>query len=161
MVMVLAGLGLGMNSGVAAGQVSAGIQGNWGSEMGFGIGARGIIGLGALVRGFETVASLDYFFPGGEYGVDLTYWEANANLFYRFDMENRPFKPYVGAGINFSWLTASTHVLDVKISGDETRSRLNLVGGFLLDLGTAKPFLEGRVEAGEGSQVVASVGVRL
>ncbi|NNG15603.1 MAG: hypothetical protein HKM89_03910 [Gemmatimonadales bacterium] len=153
-------LGTSLNAGPVAGQVSAGVHGDWGSDMDFGVGARAVLGLERLVPNLETVGSFDYFFPGDDFGADVTYWELNLNLVYRFEIKDSPVKPYAGAGLNFAYLNASVDVLGTTASGDETRGGLNLLGGLLFDIGRAKPFVEGRVEAGGGDQFVVSAGVR-
>jgi hypothetical protein len=85
-VLALVVLGLGSNAVAAAGQVSAGVHGNWGGDTDIGVGARTIVGLGGVVRGFETFGSFDYFFPSDDIGADITYWEVNANLVYRVNV---------------------------------------------------------------------------
>ena len=149
-----------LSAGTAIGQVSAGVQGNWGSETDFGVGARIIVDLRSLVGGLETLGSFDYFFPSDDFGADLTYWEANANLVYRIDSAGKTLKPYLGAGFNFVRFEASVDVLGEEISSSETKGGLNLLGGLMFDLGTAKPFVEAKVETGGGEQLVVSAGVR-
>jgi len=158
--LVFLAAGVGLSAGAATGQVSAGIQGSWGAETDFGVGVRIIVDLGGLVGGLETSGSFDYFFPGDDFGADLTYWEANANLVYRIDSAGEILKPYLGAGFNLARFEASVDVLGAEISGAETKGGLNLVGGLMFDLGAAKPFTEGKVVAGGGDQFVVSAGVR-
>lgn len=159
--LALLAAGLGLSAGVATGQVSAGVQGNWGTETDFGVGGRIIVDLGDLVAGLETFGSFDYFFPSDEFGADLTYWEANANLVYRIGSARELLTPYLGVGFNLAQFEASVDVLGAEASGDETKSGMNLLGGLMFHLGTAKPFVEGKVEAGGGEQFVVSAGVRL
>ena len=153
-------LGTILHAGPVASQISVGIHGDWGSDTDFGVGARAILSLKRLVPHLETVGSFDYFFPGDNFGADVTYWELNLNLVYRFEIKDSPVKPYAGAGLNFTYLNASVDVLGTTASGDDTRGGLNLVGGLLFHIGRAKPFVEGRVEAGGGEQFVVSAGVR-
>jgi hypothetical protein len=154
-------LGVASNSSAAVGQISAGAQANWGTETDFGLGARIILDLGGLVGGLETVGSFDYFFPRDDFGADLTYWEANANLVYRIDITSDLLTPYVGAGFSFTRFEASAAVLGVEVAGNETRAGINFLAGLMFDVGVAKPFIEGKIEAGAGEQFVASAGVRL
>lgn len=154
-------LGVCISFTAAAGQVSAGVQADWGSDTDFGVGARAIIGLGGLVKGLETVASFDYFFPSDRLGAQRTYWEASANLVLQVDPDERLMTPYVGAGIHIAYLEISQTVLDVEVSGDETRGGLNLLSGLVFDAGAARPFIEGRLTINGDSQFVASAGVRL
>jgi opacity protein-like surface antigen len=153
-------LGTSMNAGAAAGQITAGVHADWGSDTDFGVGARAVLSLDGLVPNLETVGSFDYFFPGDDVGADVTYWEVNANVVYRFNTKGSPIKPYAGAGLNFAYLKASADVLDIEVSGDESRGGFNLLGGLLFDIGRVKPFVEGRVESGGGEQFVVSAGVR-
>jgi hypothetical protein len=160
-VLALVILGAGISAAAAAGQISAGVQGNWGSDTNVGLGARGIVGLGGIVKGFETFGSFDYFFPSDDSGADITYWEVNANLVYRVNTGSSSMTPYAGAGLNIAYTKASTEVLGADVSGDETSAGLNLLGGIVFELGGVKPFLEGRFELGGGEQFVATVGLRL
>ncbi len=160
-VLALIILGTGINAVATAGQISAGVQGNWGSDADIGAGVRAIVGLGGIVKGFETFGSFDYFFPSDESGANITYWEANANLVYRVNAAGESTTPYLGAGLNFTYTKASTSILGSDVSGDETRGGINLLGGIVFDLGRLKPFLEGRFELGGGEQFVATVGLRL
>jgi hypothetical protein len=160
-VLALVVLGLGGNAVAAAGQVSAGVHGNWGGDTDIGVGARAIVGLGGVVRGFETFGSFDYFFPSDDIGADITYWEVNANLVYRVNVAGQSTAPYVGAGLNIAYTKASASIMGSDVSGDETLGGLNLLGGIVFELGRLKPFLEGRFELGGGEQFVAAVGLRL
>ena len=160
-VLALVVLGTGINAVAATGQISAGVQGDWASDTEVGIGARVIVGLGGIVKGFETFCSFDYFFPSDNSGADIEYWEANANLVYRVNAAGESTTPYLGVGLNFTYTKASTSILGSDVSGDETRGGLNLLGGIVFDLGRLNPFLEGRFELGGGEQFVATVGLRL
>ena len=160
-VLALVVLGMGINADAAAGQVSAGVQGNWASDTDIGVGARAILGLGGIVKGFDTFGSFDYFFPSDDSGADITYWEANANLVYRVNAGSNSTTPYVGAGLNIAYTKVSTNALGGEVSGTETHGGLNLLGGIIFDLGRLKPFFEGRFELGGGEQFVATVGLRL
>ena len=84
----------------------------------------------------------------------------NANLTYRIGSAAELLMPYLGVGFNLARFEASADVLGVEASGDETKGGVNLLGGLMFDLGVAKPFVEGKVEAGGGEQFVASAGVR-
>jgi opacity protein-like surface antigen len=159
--LALPALGVFSSFTAATGQVSAGVQAEWGSETDFGVGARGIVGLGVLVNGLETVVSFDYFFPSDRFGAERTYWEAGANLVLQINPGAHLTTPYVGAGIHVSYFEVSETVLDVEVAGDETRGGLNLLGGLIFDVGRARPFFEGRFTINGQDQFVACAGVRL
>src|SRR5262245_40668298 len=76
-----------------------GLEGNWADDADLGVGVRLQVGLADVHPGLRGAASFDYFFPDdGAFGladVDVTYWEANANLTYT--LRGR-LAPYVGAG---------------------------------------------------------------
>jgi opacity protein-like surface antigen len=161
MWLALPALGVSVSFTAATGQVSGGVQADWGSDTDFGVGARAIVGLGVLVSGLETVASFDYFFPSDQFGAQRTYWEASANLVFQIDPGARFTTPYVGAGVGISYLKVSETVLDVQVVGDETRGGFNLLGGLVFDVGRARPFVEGRFTFNGYDQFIASAGVRL
>ncbi len=160
-VLSLAILVVGANIGAAKGQVSAGIHGSWGGDADFGVGARGVLALGGALKGFELVGQFDHFYPGDRFGADIAYWEVNTNLLYLLNVDGRLVMPYAGVGLNIAHLEASSHVLGVRVSGEETRTGFNLVGGLVLDAGGVQPFLEGRIELDGGDRFVVSAGVRL
>lgn len=137
-----------------------GVQADWGSDSDFGVGARIDVSLGFLLKGLESGASFDVFFPGDDLAADTSYWEANANLVYGFGHLERWASPYLGAGVNIARIEASVSALGVQISAEDTQTRLNLLLGFRLGHGRARPFVEARYEAGDSSQFVASIGIR-
>ena len=153
-------LGVGVNGGIAAAQVSVGIQANWSSDTDLGVGIQTALDLGAIVKGLETVGSFHYFFPGTRHGAEASYRELNANLVYRINVQDHTVIPYVGTGFNVSYYSASVHVLDIDASGSEILNGLNVLGGLIFDLGRFKPFIEGRVKTGDSTQFVASAGLR-
>jgi hypothetical protein len=153
-------LGVGVNGGIAAAQVSVGIQTDWGSDTGVGVGFQTVFDLGAIVKGLETVGSFHYFFPGTRHGAQATYRELNTNLVYRIDIADQPVTPYVGSGFNVSYTKASVRVLDIDASGSEILNGLNVLCGLMFDVGRFRPFVEGRLTTGGGRQFVASAGLR-
>ncbi|MBT8477537.1 MAG: outer membrane beta-barrel protein [Gemmatimonadetes bacterium] len=159
-LLALLTAGAALTAGPASGQVSAGVQANWGSDTDFGLGARISVALDGVAVGFEAVGSFDYFFPSDDFGADLTYWEANANLVYRIDAAGELLTPYVGAGFAYTRFEASIRVLGAEASGNETSAGINLLAGLMFNLGGVTPFIEGKIEAWGGEQFVASAGVR-
>jgi len=160
-MLALAVMAVSINAVAATSQVSAGVQGNWASDTDIGVGARAILGLGGIVKGFETFGSFDYFFPSDDSGADIAYWETNANLVYRVNAGGNSTTPYIGTGLNFAYTKVSTNALGGEISGSDTQGGLNLLGGIIFEVGRLNPFLEARFELGGGEQFVVTVGLRL
>jgi len=112
-----------------------------------------------LPRTLEVVGSFDYFIPDRKSGAELTHWEINGNLVYRFGGIG-PLTPYAGVGLNVARFDASTRVLGVTVSGGETEKALNVLGGVILSPGRIRPFIEGRVATREAREFVVAAGVR-
>jgi len=119
------------------------IQGDWGDDDDFGVGARVLFDVGRRHDGWGGLASFDFFFPG----EGLTYWELNGNLTYALGGD---LQPYVGGGLNLAHVSAN--------GGSDTSLGLNLLGGIRV---SRRVFGEGRVELGGGKQLVLTVGVLL
>jgi hypothetical protein len=141
---------------------SFGLQLDVGTESDIGIGGRGVFGLQALFprTPLSGIVSFDYFFPSGApAGINLTYWEINGNVAYRFRMPPRSsLGAYAGGGLNI----AHASVSGGGGSGGTTKAGLNLLAGTTFKVSGSKltPFLEGRGIIGGGKQVVFTGGVR-
>jgi hypothetical protein len=140
-------------------QVSAGVQGVWGSQTDLGIGGRVILDMGSVIDRLDVVGSFDWYFPGNEFGIDVEYWEANANLVYRLG-RGPSMVPYAGAGAHLTGFSAATDVLGTPVSGSDHQSGGNLLAGLLLHVRGLRPFVEGRLELGGGDQFVLAAGIR-
>lgn len=133
-----------------------GVQGNWGDDTDFGLGARLELGLPNLLTtqgpfsNTYLIGSFDWFFPDCN---ECTYWEINANL--AVPITATSIDPYAGAGLNIAHISVETGVGDVS----DTEVGLNLLGGIRFDLGTLGAFTEGRFELGGGEQFVLTFGV--
>jgi hypothetical protein len=103
----------------------------------------------------------DCFFPSDDLGANITYWEANANLVYRFNSVGKSATAYIGSGLNFAYTKLSINALGGEVSGSDTRGGLNLLGGIIFEVGGLNPYLEARFELGGGEQFRATVGLRL
>ncbi len=154
-------IGCATTAHAAGTRLSIGLHANWGSETDYGVGPRAIVGLAGLLRGLEAVGSFDYFYPRDESGLSMTYWEVNTNLVYRIALKRCPVTPYAGGGLNVTQLKASIHVLEVNISGVESETGFNILGGLAFDIGGMGGFVEGRMELAGGKQFIASVGIRM
>ncbi len=144
----------------ASAQVRAGANLAWGDDADFGIGGRIGFGLGSISERHpvEAIVSFDYFFPDeGGSGVDLTYWEINANGIWKFNLPNSGVAPYLGAGLNFA--RASVDVSGIG-GGSDSKVGLNILGGLRFNvMGAVQPFAEARIELGGGEQLVLAFGV--
>ena len=141
----------------SADQPSFGLQLDWGNDPDFGIGARGVFPLGSLFPKvpLDGIVSFDYFFPGN----NVTYWEINGNVVYRFTVpRSSSFGPYAGGGLNI----AHASVTVAGVSASDTKAGLNLVGGTTIKVKGSHltPFIEGRGEVGGGKTFIITGGVR-
>lgn len=147
---------------ISAGNVEAqrfGVQGNWGDDADFGIGARVELGLpnlftttGPLANTF-LIGSFDYFFPDND---AIDYWELNANL--AIPLVASGIDPYVGAGLNVAHVSIDSDLVD---DASDTEIGLNLLGGLRIPMGGVATFVEGRFELGGGEQFVLTFGALL
>ena len=160
-VFVLAVLGLvGTVASRAEAQFRFGANVDYGTDTDFGIGARGLFGLGKTNLPIEGLVTFDYFFPGNS----VHYWELSGNAIYKFEIKDSSIKPYAGAGLLISHTSVDYNGicggLGVDCSASSTNAGLNLIGGLRFKGGEHfAPFVEGRLEAHSGSQFVLSAGV--
>lgn len=130
----------------AEAQLAFGLQGNWGSEADFGVGARLLANVPNV--NVEVVGSFDYFFPES----DVDWLDFNANAFYHFHLPDSPsVMPYAGAGLNIARVS----------NGDSTTELgLNLGGGVRFPRTGVTPFVEARgVVASDADQFVITAGL--
>ncbi len=144
-------------------QVHLGGQLSFADDFDLGIGARATFGLPTPAP-LEIVGTIDYFFPDDVPGVDISYWEINANLVYLFRIPAPSVTPYAGGGLNFSRISANVDLSEfggVEVPGiaaSNSEMGLNLLGGARFNLGSLTPFAELRFELGGGEQFVISGG---
>ena len=153
-------------SAPAAAQTVFGPQISWGDDSDLGIGARLETPLSQLMTATDQesplndmwlIGSFDWFFPGDAMeGMDLTYWEINANLAYPFDVEG--LRPYAGGGLNIAHAGVDFEDNTFFEDMSETEVGLNVLGGLKFLLGTLDAFAEARIELGGGEQFVLSGG---
>lgn len=156
-------------SAPAAAQAVFGPQISWGDDSDLGLGARFELPLSQLVTATDAespvndmwiIGSFDYFFPGDEMdGMDLTYWEINANLAYPFEVEG--IRPYAGGGLNIAHAGVDFEDNTFFPDASETEVGLNVLGGLKFLLGELDAFAEARIELGGGEQFVLSAGILL
>ena len=143
--------------GAAQAQIGLGAQLNWGDDVDLGVGVRGTYTLPTTFP-LEVIGSFDYFFPSvGVSGIDVNYWEINANVVYLFSISSAVVAPYAGTGLNFAHASvSSTEFLDTSVSDSEMG--LNILGGAKFNLGQVMPFGELRVELGGGEEFIFTAG---
>ena len=144
-----------LSPGALQAQVGLGGQLSWAEDFDFGIGARGTFGLPTTIP-LEIIGSVDYFFPESVPGASVTYWEANANIVYMFQIPASPIAPYAGGGLNLAYGSADLGIPGVDASS--TQVGLNILGGAKFNLGPVTPFGEMRFELNGGEQFVISAG---
>lgn len=145
-----------------AAQVNLGGQLSFADDFDLGIGARATFGLPTSAP-LEIITTVDYFFPDGVTGVDINYWEINANLVYLFEIPSSTVAPYAGGGLNYAHASFSTDPSEFgvelpAVEGSQSDLGLNLLGGAKFNLGSITPFGELRIELNGGEQVVLSGG---
>lgn len=163
--ILLAGLVLlATNAGAAAAQTVFGPQLSWGDDSDLGIGARLELPLAGMMSTdpsspaskLRLVGSFDWFFPDDGVGIDVDWWEINANLTYPIEAEG--VRPYVGGGLNFAHV--SVHFDDALLDDvSDTDVGLNLLGGLKFLLGTLDAFAEARFALGGADQFVLTSGI--
>ncbi len=167
-VWIATGLAAVMMSGRLEAQARFGTNVSWGSDTHIGLGARVGFGLGELTKKskIEGQATFDFFFPR-----TFNAWEVTGNALYLV-APGGSVAPYVGAGLGYSYYGAkgttgaySRSLLQPVFSvgglgSNNSNFFLNLLGGVRFKpTGNIQPFAEGRVEIGNGSQLVLTGGV--
>lgn len=148
-------------------QIHIGLQGSYGEETDWGIGARLTADVFQTPTGwFELIASFDYFFPDDDWeipflSVEYTYYEINGNVVYNMSLPNSPLVPYAGAGINVATGDVSADIFGFEIDAiSETETGVNVLGGLKIKTtGRFTPFVEFRYESGGGEQYVLTGGI--
>ena len=127
-----------------------------------GLGARAYFSVEALYSGLETQIGFDLFFPDSPEGVDLGYFEVNANLVKHFDLESTDaVVPYAGGGFNFARSSVERSGTPFVSDASEVQIGLNLLGGVRIEVVDVSPFVEARFELSGGEQAVVTGGVRI
>ena len=159
-------LGLAAVSGAQAQQAASADRTRFGAQVSFasddvdlGVGGHLDLPMNQLFQNQPVFAqiSADIFFPGN----DLTYFELNWNLLYKFRIPNSPLAPYAGAGVNFAYLKDGG-VCTTTPGADcsSTDLGVNLAGGVQFpNAGRLLPFVQARFELKGGELFVLSGGV--
>lgn len=124
----------------AAAQFRVGLQAGYGSssgiEPGFGLGVRGMFGLGladpegggdTALGALSALVTVDRFFPDCD-RLDCGLWELNGNLVLPL-FAARGFTPYVGAGAGLARLSVDEDEDVDPVLVTDTDIGVNLLGG--------------------------------
>jgi len=135
-------------------QVRFGGQLGYADDADLGIGGRVQVGL--PVEQLAFIGSFDWYFPSDIAGVNINYWEINANVKYGIPVNNALFGPYVGSGLNFAHASVSAQGFP---GVSDSNLGLNLMAGTSFNTGRYHPFAELRVEIGGGEQLILAGGL--
>ena len=146
----------------AVGQVQVGPFAAFHDDADLGVGAFVGIPVPEIHENASFVGNFGYFFPDKHHsGVrDSDYWEANADLMYRFPLEDDRFTPWVMAGLNVAhWAFTDEGEGVQERSGTNTDIGLNLGGGVTFGTGTTLPFagVKFELDGGEGAVLFGGV----
>lgn len=129
------------------------------------------LGIGAnaefpIAENLTLSPSFIYYLPKEEFGVDINWWEVNANANYYLLNESN-ISLYALGGLNYSSVKASFSGLDESVPGlgdmssSDGRFGLNLGGGANFNIGSGiTPFAELKYVIIDGGQLVLGAGVR-
>ncbi len=148
-------LALGTPSDVEAQQLHLGGQASYGTESYSELGV-GAFGTYLFAENIAGAGSFNYHFPGD----NISFWDFNANVHYRFDID-AGITPYAGGGLNYSNISVDVDVPGAGAFGaSSSEVGLNVLGGAFTDLDNGiRIFGEGRFVISDADQLVLSVGL--
>mgnify|MGYP001820271264 CR=1 FL=1 len=128
------------------------------------LGIGGFVGipLPDIDENLSFVADFGFFFPDdrGSDGVDVDYWELNADGLYRFPLETTSLVPWALAGINIAHGSVVREGPGLgERSSDDTEIGLNLGGGVTFGTGPVAPFAGVKFELSGGEGAVLFGGL--
>ncbi len=128
------------------------------------LGIGGFVGipLPDIHENISFVGDFGIFFPGdgGYEGVNTDYWEANANLIYRFALEDYSFTPWALGGLNIAHGSVGINLGDLGSgSASDTEIGVNIGGGVTFGAGALQPFAGAKLELGGGEGAVIFGGL--
>lgn len=127
-----------------------------------GIGAFVGVPMASIHEDLSFVGDFGFFFPGdsGYDGVDVDYWELNANGLFRFPLDGQSFTPWALAGLNIANASAGADYGDLGHgSHSDTEIGLNVGGGVTFGTGPVSPFAGAKFELGGGEGAVIFGGL--
>lgn len=124
------------------------------------------IGLGVnaefpVMENFTIAPSFLYYFPKEEAGIDMEWWELNANANYYF-VNNESIGFYGLAGLNYSNVSIDYGgMFGGTADASDGEFGLNLGAGANFEIGSSIiPFAEARYVIIDGGQLVIGAGVK-
>jgi len=133
-IMALVVISAGLSTPASAKGAQLGVQGGFGGDLDWYIGARAEFETARIFKNARMVADFDYFFPGGNFN----YYEFDLNYLWPLTTfaENSDSNLYAGAGLN---------VGRGKPDGGDSNWQMgmNVLGGFSYDLSDRSAFVEG------------------
>ena len=146
----------------ASGQVQVGPFAAFHDEADLGVGAFVGIPVPEIHEDLSFVGDFGYFFPDKHHNGtrDWDYWEANANVMFRFPLEDARFTPWVMGGLNVAhWSWTDEGEGDSGSGGSDSDIGLNLGGGVTFGTGAALPFagVKFELDGGEGAVIFGGV----
>jgi len=130
----------------------------WGDDTDIGIGVRVELPTPELMTGTRIQGDFNWYFPDDGNGVDVTFWEIDANWLYQIGPVPAADQPdyYLGGGLNLAHAA-----VDVSGGGDssETDLGVNILGGIRIPLGSVHALGELRVTIGGSEQYTLGIGV--
>ena len=127
-----------------------------------GVGGFVAVPVPTLNENMSFVGDFGLFFPGnsGYDGVDVDYWEANANVLYSFPLEGMSFTPWAMGGLNIAHGSVGLDFGELgNHSGSHTDIGLNVGGGVTFGSGPVSPFAGVKFELGGGDGAVLFGGL--
>jgi opacity protein-like surface antigen len=150
----------------ASAQLQAGPYLAYHDDADLGIGGFLVVPLYELHENLSFVGDFGFYFPGdgGYDGVDVDYWEANADALFSFPLENQSFTPWALAGINIAHGSVSLGRGPMEGErGSDTEIGLNLGGGVTFGTGSMRPMVGAKFEldGGEGAVIFGGLSFLL
>jgi hypothetical protein len=162
------GLALITSSAHAQAQTSGtrfGVEAAFGSNNNVGIGAGAFVKFHLAEiseRAITGRVNFDYFFPSSSKfgGFTTHYWEAEGSGLLDIVAKGTT-KPYVGAGLTYSrWSYSYTNAYCPGCAGSASNTNLHLLGGInFMNNSKLMPFVEAKIELGNGSELIFKGGV--
>lgn len=128
----------------------------------FGVGVFGATPLPSLHENVSIGGDVTFFFPDADH---VDYLEINANLFYRFPLEDPTIVPWVMGGLNFARISRDLQIINPgggigRRDDDDTELGLNAGGGVTFNATSdIRPLVGAKVELNGGEGFVLFGGL--
>ena len=133
-ISILAFVVIAAASSVPAAALDLGVQGGWGGDLDWYLGARAEFESAFILKNARMVGDFNYFFPGGSFD----YYEFDLNYLWPLTTlaKNSDSNLYVGAGLNVGAGSFDNQDTNWTVG-------MNVLGGFSYAMGNRAAFLEG------------------